>query len=275
VSASGEVAVQPMLGAQSVLDQVDTGVVVVDRQGNLLYANAFAVALLGFPDDARHLVGQPLRSLGFEEADGDKALHLTSEVLRGRSWEGTFASTRLDQSRVFVRAQAAPLRDPAGQVAGIVIMAREASRGGQQTSDRIALLDHIGQRLSGSLELNVTLRQVADTLVPQFADHCLIDLYQGDKLVRRAQIHSRGWIPEPGTWAMVGEQIRYPAGHFCQLAMARMDTMLVEDLDESIFPAPSPASLQACDDAGLTSVIAAPLIARGELLGVMSQKKQY
>jgi len=32
VSASGEVAVQPMLGAQSVLDQVDTGVVVVDRQ---------------------------------------------------------------------------------------------------------------------------------------------------------------------------------------------------------------------------------------------------
>ncbi len=270
MSASGEVAVQPMLGAQSVLDQVDTGVVVVDRQGNLLYANAFAVALLGFPDDARHLVGQPLRSLGFEEADGDKALHLTSEVLRGRSWEGTFASTRLDQSRVFVRAQAAPLRDPAGQVAGIVIMAREASRGGQQTSDRIALLDHIGQRLSGSLELNVTLRQVADTLVPQFADHCLIDLFQGDKLVRRAQIHSRGWIPEPGTWAMVGEQIRYPAGHFCQLAMARMDTMLVEDLDESIFPAPSPASLQACDDAGLTSVIAAPLIARGELLGVMS-----
>ena len=38
----------------------------------------------------------------------------------------------------------------------------------------------------------------------------------------------------------------------------------------SSIPAPTPASLQACDDIRLTSVIAAPLIARGQLLGVMS-----
>ena len=270
VSASGEVALQPMLGAAAVLDQVDTGVVVVDCRGNLLYANQFAVALLGLPDDARHLVGRPLLSLGFDEADADQAQHLMSEVLRGRTWEGTFASMRLDHSRVFVRAQAAPLRDPAGGVAGVVVMARETTRDGQRTSDRIAVLEHIGERLAGSLELNVTLRQVADTLVPQFADHCLIDLFQGDKLIRRAQIHSRGWTPQPGTWAMVDQQIRYPVGHFCQLAMSRMDTIVVEDLGESQFPAPSPESLQACDDVGLTSVIAAPLVVRGELLGVMS-----
>jgi PAS domain S-box-containing protein len=259
-----------MLGAKTVLDQVDTGVVVVDRQGNLVYANAFAVALLGFPDDARHLVGQPLPSLGFEAGDADKAQHLTSEVLRGRTWEGTFASMRLDRSRVFVRAQAAPLRDPAGEIAGIVIMSREATRGSQRASDRIALIERIGERLASSLELNVTLRQVAETLVPQFADHCLIDLFQGDKLVRHAQMHAGGWTPAPGTWAMVGEQIVYPVGHFCQLAMARMDTIVVEDLGESLFPAPSQQSLQACDDVAVTSVIAAPLIARGELLGVMS-----
>src|ERR1700735_1767449 len=76
VSASGEVALQPMLGAAAVLDQVDTGVVVVDCRGNLLYANQFAVALLGLPDDARHLVGRPLLSLGVDEADGDQAQHL-------------------------------------------------------------------------------------------------------------------------------------------------------------------------------------------------------
>jgi serine phosphatase RsbU (regulator of sigma subunit) len=44
----------------------------------------------------------------------------------------------------------------------------------------------------------------------------------------------------------------------------------VEDLGQEFFPAPSPESLQAGADVGLTSVIAAPLIARGELLGVMS-----
>jgi PAS domain S-box-containing protein len=269
---SGELPMpMPLLGAELILDQVETGVVVTDRQGNLTYANAFAVTLFGFPDTAAHLVGRPLLSLGFEADNARRALSLGRQVLRGRAWEGTFACTRVDGSRVFIRAQAAPLRDPSGEVTGIVIMARAATRrGSQQASDRIGLLERIGERLSGSLELNVTLRQVAETLVPQFADHCFIDLLQGDKLVRRAQLHARGWTPAPGTWAMVGEQIRYPVGHFCERAMARLDTVVVEDLAEHAVRAPSARSLEAGDEVGLTSVLASPLIARGELLGVMS-----
>ncbi len=271
MNGPGEVAVQPMLGAQAILDQVDTGVVVTDRQGNLRYANAFAVALFGFPDEAPHLVGHSLISLGFEEGDARKAQSLIGQVLRGRGWEGTFACMRVDGSRVFVRAQAASLREQSGEISGIVIMAREATRyGSQRANDRIGLLERIGERLAGSLELKTTLRQVAETLVPQFADHCFIDLFQSDKLVRCAQMHSRGWTPEPGTWAMVGEQINYPDGHFCQLAMSRMDTVVVEDLHDEKFPAPSRESMRAGNEVGLTSVLASPLIARGELLGVMS-----
>jgi PAS domain S-box-containing protein len=271
VKPSGKVDLLPLLGAEAVLDQVETGVVVTDRHGKLRYANAFAVALFGFPDDAAHLAGTSLVSLGFEEGDTGRAQTVASHVLRGRGWEGTFASLRMDGSRVLVSARAAPLRDPSGEITGIVIMAREAARrDGQRASDRIALLERIGERLAGSLELDVTLRQVAETLVPQFADHCFIDLLQGDKLVRRAQMHSRGWTPEPGTWAMVGEHIHYPAGHFCQQAMTLMDTVVVEDMGEATIPAPSAQSLQLCRDVGLTSVMAAPLIARGEPLGVLS-----
>ena len=113
-------------------------------------------------------------------------------------------------------------------------------RGSQRERDRLRLLERIGERLARSLELDVTLRQVAETLVPQFADHCLIDLFQGDKLVRRAQLHSRGWMPEPGTWAMVGEQIRYPEGHFCQQAMSRRDTVVVADMDDAAGPHAAP-----------------------------------
>ncbi len=259
------------LGSDAVLDQAEAGVVVTDRLGNLQYANSFAVRLFGFPDDPGHLVGRSLLSLGFEEGDLRKANHLAGQVLRGRAWEGTFAILRTDGSRVFVRAQAVPLRPAGGQITGIVIMAREATkRGSAREREQMGLLERIGERLAGSLEFGTTLRQVAETLVPQFADHCLIDLIQGDKLVRRAQLHARGWMPEPGTWAMVGQPIRYPEGHFCQQAMARMDTVILEDVESAQFPPPSPASQQASDDVGLRSVIAAPLIARGELLGVMS-----
>ena len=261
----------PLLTAGDVLDRVSTGVVVIDRECALLYANSFAVALFGFPDDSVHLAGRPLLSLGIEQSDATTVQHMAENVLRGWPWEGTLASQRIDGSRVFVRAHAAPLRDPAGEITGIVIMAREATRrGGQRASDRIGLLERIGERLSSSLELDVTLRQVAETLVPQFADHCFIDLLHGDALIRRAHLHSRGWTPAPGTWALEGEPIKYPKGHFCELAMSRQDTVVVADMDEEIVLAPTPEGLATRNEVKLTSVVAAPLIARGQLLGVMS-----
>ena len=134
-------------------------------------------------------------------------------------------------------------------------------------------MDAIVEQLAGSLEIGATLQHVADMLVPQFADHCFIDLFQGDALIRRVQRHAGGWTPPPGTWAQVGEQIRYPEGHFCQRAMARLDTIIVTDLTEDKgdrYRPPSSRSGALAKEVGLTSVLAAPLYARGALLGVMS-----
>src|ERR1019366_6939089 len=44
----------------------------------------------------------------------------------------------------------------------------------------------------------------------------------------------------------------------------------INDLDSGYYPAPSAESMSGAHQAGLPSVIAAPLSARGELLGVMS-----
>jgi len=259
------------LPAQTILAQISAAVVVTDRQGNLLYANPFATALFGFPDGGK-LLGRPVLSLAFTGGDAGKAAELAKQVLRGRGGDGTFAVLRADGSRVFVRAQAMPLRHPSGSIDGIVILAREASRrSNRRERDRVALLERIGEQLAGSLEFTTTLRHVAETLVPQFADHCIIDLFQGDKLIRRAQMNAAGWTPPPGSWARVGDPIRYPEGHFCQQAMTRLEAVIVENLDEVQPPrAPSRPSLEAAEDIGLRSVVAAPLIARGELLGVFS-----
>ena len=114
------------------------------------------------------------------------------------------------------------------------------------------------------------MRQIAQILVPRFADHCFIDLFSGDKLIRRAAAHAGGWEPPPGTWARVGEPIHYPPGHFVQQAMSRLETIVVPDLQADYYPAPSEESMSAADQAGLTSVLASPLYARGELLGCIS-----
>ncbi|MGC1282698.1 MAG: SpoIIE family protein phosphatase [Streptosporangiaceae bacterium] len=268
-AAGGDVRTLPSLA--DILDQQPNAVVAADRDGNLVYANAYATALYGLPDHPSHLVGRSLAVLGFEEGDAPRLTDLVKQVVHGRPWEGTLAVKRADGSRLLIRARAAPLYDPAGEVYGLTMIAREATmKGSRRERDRLRLLERIGERLARSLELDVTLRHVAETLVPQFADHCLVDLFQGDKLARRAQFHSRGWMPAPGTWAMVGEQVRYPEGHFCQQAMTRRTTVVVSDLETQEVPTPSPGSIETCDSIGLSSVIATPLIARGELLGVVS-----
>ncbi len=268
----GEAAFDAYLPADMVLGHADIGVVVTDRLSNLLYVNEFAARLFRISGDVARLAGCPVLSLGLFADDGvRKAEDLAGQVLRGRSWEGTFESVRGDGSRALIRALAVPLRHPGGDIDGMVILAREASkRDSQGQQDRIALLERVGERLAGSLEIGTTLKHVAEILVPQFADHCFIDLFQGDQLFRRAMRHASDWVPPPGTWAQVGEQIHYPDGHFCQQAMACLDTIAINDLDSEYYPAPSPESMTAAHEAGLTSVIAAPLYARGELLGVMS-----
>jgi PAS domain S-box-containing protein len=261
-----------LLTPADVLAQVQLAVIVVDDGGSLLYANPCAEALFGFPDDAEKLTGRSLATLVSDGGDAGRIKDLVAQVAQGRTWEGGFATQRVDGSRTFVRAHAKQLRPAPGEASGIAIVAREVTlRVQQRGGDQIRLLEHIGERLSQSLELDVTLRHVAQTLVPQFADHCVIDLFQGDKLTRRAQMHARDWTPPPDTWAMVGEQIIYPEGHFCQQAMSRRETVVVADVDELMeMPAPNAASLETGKGVGMVSVLAAPLVARGQLLGVMS-----
>jgi serine phosphatase RsbU (regulator of sigma subunit) len=272
VTGLGEGVFDAYLPADMVLGHADIAVVVTDRLCNLLYANEFAAGLFRISGDLARMAGCPVVSLGLFADDGVRKVDdLAGQVLRGRSWEGTFESVRGDGSRTLIRGIVVPLRQPGGGIDGMVILAREAGRrDGQGQQDRIALLERVGERLAGSLEIGTTLKHVAEILVPQFADHCFIDLFQGNQLFRRAMRHASNWVPPPGTWAQVGQQIHYPAGHFCQQAMARLDTIAINDLDSEYYPAPSPESMVAANQAGLTSVIAAPLYARGELLGVMS-----
>src|SRR5260370_26844734 len=124
MSSWDEAVVGAYLPADTVLGQIEAAVVVTDRLSNLLYANAYAAKLFGFPDAPERLVGRSLLSLGFEEGDLGKAAELAKQVLHGRSWDGTFASVRSEGSQVFVRAQPMPLRHPSAAIDGIVIIAR-------------------------------------------------------------------------------------------------------------------------------------------------------
>ncbi|WP_336216395.1 SpoIIE family protein phosphatase [Nonomuraea sp. LPB2021202275-12-8] len=255
------------LSAASVLDHADMAVVVTDRFSNLLYWNPFAEKLFGRP--AKSARDSSVLSLGIMEKDHPQAIELAKHVLKGGVWEGTFDVRRGDGTIVYVRAQAVPLRHPSGSVTGIVITAREALRSNEREKDRFGLLERIGERLAGSLYVEETLKRVAEMLVPQFADHCFIELMEGDRLIRRVSQHVQGWAPPPGTWKPVGAEIRYPSGHYADAALRRQETILVDDFASNSFPAPTEGSARLCGEVGMNSAIVAPLSVRGETLGLM------
>jgi PAS domain S-box-containing protein len=273
--STGPARAREMLGTELILHQVETAVIVVDHDGCLRYANDFAAGLFGF-EDPEQLTDVPFRALGFDEDDLSKVANLERQSCRGKDWEGTLSIKRKDGANFFIRMNATPMRGPAGEVAGTVIMAKEALQvGTEAATDRVGLLDRIGQRLNKSLELDDTLREVADALVPQFADHCFIDLRMSDgrkseMLIRRVQMSAWKWEPPAGTWTSVGDPVNYPKGHFCKKAIEQDEVVLVEDVNDQAYPAPTTESMSAARDVGITSVIAAPLTARGQRLGVMS-----
>ncbi|GAA0947734.1 ATP-binding SpoIIE family protein phosphatase [Nonomuraea longicatena] len=254
------------LAADTVLDQAEMAIVVTDRFSNVLYWNPFAEKLFGRQGGPTGRDTSVL-SLGIMEKDHPLAVDLAKHVLKGGVWEGTFDVRRGDGTIVYVRAQAVPLRHPSGSVSGVVITAREALRSNEREKDRFGLLERIGERLAGSLYVEETLKRVAEMLVPQFADHCFIELMEGERLVRRISQHVPGWNPPPGTWKPVGAEIRYPPGHYADTALRRQETILVEDFTSTSFPAPHEGSAKICGEVGMTSAIVAPLCVRGETLG--------
>jgi PAS domain S-box-containing protein len=255
------------LTAGSVLDHAEMAVVVTDRFSNVLYWNPFAERLFGRP--AEPAGTDTFLSLGIMEKDHPLAAELAKHVLKGGVWEGTFDVVRADGTMIYVRAQAVPLRHPSGSVTGIVITAREAMRSNERERDRFGLLERIGERLASSLYVEETLNRVAEMLVPQFADHCFIELMESDRLIRKVSTHVNNWEPPAGTWKQVGEEIRYPPGHYADSALSRQETILVEDFSQVSFPAPSEGAARICGEIGMTSAIVAPLCARGEALGLM------
>jgi len=101
------------LSAELVLSQAEIGVIVADRDGNVVFANEHIARLLRLGGEEQALAGKPLGALGLipDETPG-KADELFRQVLSGITWEDTVTGRRSDGTLVFVREIAVPLPRP-------------------------------------------------------------------------------------------------------------------------------------------------------------------
>ncbi|PSR18664.1 diguanylate cyclase [filamentous cyanobacterium CCP3] len=138
---------------------------------------------------------------------------------------------------------------------------------------RSALLVDISTTLASLLNHADTLQQVADRVVPFFADWCTIDLLDPERGMERVAVAHCDPAKVELAWQL---HRRYPQVVDPPVGLAqtlRLDqTELIAEISAATLEAVAqdPEHLRLLEELGLKSCIAAPLIARGQIFGVIS-----
>ncbi|MFE2169442.1 SpoIIE family protein phosphatase [Streptomyces sp. NPDC059447] len=253
----------------AVLHAVREGVVITDGDGRLLLANDEAKRLLGLPDDAEGRLVTEVAGLDRRMAD----LLLSGRIATDEVLESG--------ERLLVVNQR--LTHPGGKPEGAVATIRDSTEmrvlsGRADTARRrLKLLYDAGGDIGTTLDVVRTSEELATVAVPRFADYVTVDLaaavLDGDEPgpsadMRRTAVHGvrsdhplypRGRVIDflPSTPQAIG----YGTG----------EAELVPDLSDAPgWQAQDPPRARAIVDYGIHSLIAAPLKARGVVLGVVN-----
>jgi PAS domain S-box-containing protein len=142
----------------------------------------------------------------------------------------------------------------------------------EELSQRLALLDEIGSTADGSLPLDETLRRAVAGIVPGAADFCMVDTIR-DEVVTRVAVRVRGRADAPAIERALKERppstpswLRDPGfgipplPYFLPRVTRGHEEILSHDQEDLGF----------LRSLGMRSVVIAPMIARGRLLGTLT-----
>ncbi|WP_406065425.1 SpoIIE family protein phosphatase [Streptomyces sp. NBC_01077] len=253
----------------AVLHAVREGVLILDGDGRLVLANDEARRLLGLSPDAEGLLA---RELGLAP---DIARLLASG--RSATDEVHLAGDRL------LAVNQRPT-DPGGGPSGCVATLRDTTELQAVTGradvaqERLKLLFAAGLEIGTSLDVERTSQELADFAVPRFADFATVDL--ADPVLRGEEPSLGGAAMRRVAFRGIREDTPlYPPGkliHFVpstpqSLGYGSGETVLEADMTAfSGWQAQDPERARGLVEAGIHSMIAAPLRARGVILGVVT-----
>ncbi|MGW5848920.1 SpoIIE family protein phosphatase [Streptomyces sp. NPDC055254] len=253
----------------AVLHAVREGVLITDGDGRLLLANDEAKRLLDLPEDAdgRHIDDVP----GLDRRMADL-------LLSGR--EATDEVVEAGDRLLVVNQRPT---HPRGRPEGSAITIRDSTEMQILTSRaetarrRLKLLYDAGGEVGTSLDVVRTAEELAAVAVPRFADYVTVDL---------AEQVLDGDEPGPGAdmrrtavSGITSDHPLYPRGRLIDFLPSTPQARgygtgraeLVPDLsDDPGWHAQDPPRARAIVEYGIHSLIAAPLTARGVVLGVVN-----
>jgi len=256
------------------LRSIGDAVITTDTLGQVTLMNAVAEELTGWTEaEARGRSLAEVFSI-FSEQTGQPGESPVAKVLREGQIVGLSNHTVLRSksgSQVPIDDSAAPIRDPQGELLGVVLVFRDVSERKRKDSQR-DFLARAGAVLASSLDYRKTLRAAADLTVPQLADWCRIDLLEAGTLRQLAVAHSD---PEQVALALrIGE--RYPVDANAAHGVANVVRTGTPEFYPSVTKTMLEAGARDAEhlrvllDLKIESILIVPLPGRGRVLGAIT-----
>jgi PAS domain-containing protein len=168
---------------------IDDGITLLDKSGRLIYANARAARLTGFPSP-QAMLAAPREALAerFEMRGEDgKPFPIgnlpTRVVLGGAPSAEALIRHRADAADPWRLSlvRSTPILDATGAVAQAISVFRDVTAE-REAQERQRFLLRAVDQFSSSLDYEQTLAAVARLAVPTLADWCAVDIVEGDQL---------------------------------------------------------------------------------------------
>ncbi|HET9450119.1 MAG TPA: ATP-binding protein [Aggregicoccus sp.] len=258
------VVVEQLQASQrSLVESAPDGIFLADLEGRYTDVNAAGQQLLGYSRE--ELCGKTIMDL-LPPEDLPRLEQVRQRLLAGEPDVAEWRLRRKDGTLVPVEVSAKILPD--GRWQGFVRDITERRRLAEQQR----FLSDLSRLLSESLDVQVTIENVARRAVPELADWCVVDLVE-EGTVRRAAIFHR----DPARHAAAQELLRLTPAPVniregVQQALASRKPILLRDLGPQWLKAQAPDAERArlLQELGVRSYLILPLQARGADLGSLT-----
>ncbi|GLW14796.1 hypothetical protein Stsp01_15390 [Streptomyces sp. NBRC 13847] len=262
------------------------GLVMLDEELRYRHLNQALADMNGLPIED-HL-GRRLADIMITSDDGECERMLRSVATEGRTVRGVRVGMRTrghpDRDTVlsvsfFPLTQAVGSRPGVGGLLVDVTDQEQAVVEATASRQRLALLDRASARIGTTLDVEVTAQELVDAAVPDFCDGAVVELvdWRGESEVfdpalpvDTRRIASGTVLPAPATELVSGrKELHYPPGSAIH-RMLRSGRPVCESVNDDFLARTvldaSRARLMA--HSGLSTLLLAPLIARGTVQGL-------